>query len=111
MESDAILKMVEYAFRHHCFIIYAIISDCDSEMQAVLKHSPRGSHGQVIKSSKGKIYEEIPVSSFLPDPFHHVKFAAKHIFSVVNDSKDQRCRCTKVDDLRINKNWGYMIKQ
>ena len=39
MESGAILKMTEYAFRHCCYIIYIIVSDNEIKMQAVLKNS------------------------------------------------------------------------
>ena len=54
METDAILNMVEDAFRHCCFIIVVIVSENDSTMQYVFKHPSRGAQGQVMKSSKGK---------------------------------------------------------
>ena len=47
---------------------------------------------------------------FLADPYHRVKVVDKHIFSIVNDGKAQQCGCTKADDLRLKKYWGYMIK-
>ena len=40
-----------------------------------------------------------------------MKVTAKHIFSIVNESRAQRCGCTKADALRIKKDWGYMIKK
>ena len=55
MEDGAILKMLDYEFRHHWFIMYSIVSDNDSTMQAMLKHPPIGARGQVPKSLKGKI--------------------------------------------------------
>ena len=64
-----------------------------------------------MKSSKGKLDEEIPEPPFLADPSHHVKVVAKHIFSIVNESRDQRGGCTKADALRLKKYWGYMIKK
>ena len=64
-----------------------------------------------MKSSKGKLDEEIPEPSFLADPFHCVKVVAKHIFSIANKSKAQRCGYTKADALQIKKDWGYMIKK
>ena len=54
METDAMLNMVEHAFRHCGFIIVVIVSDNDSTMQYVLKHPSRGAQGQLMKSSKGK---------------------------------------------------------
>ena len=56
METGAIMKMVEDAFRHHCFIIIdVILSDDDITMQEMLKHPSIGAQGQVINSSKGKL--------------------------------------------------------
>ena len=111
MEAGAILKMVEDAFRHHCFIIYSIVRDDDSTMQDVLKHPSIGVRGQLMKSSKGKLDKEIPVPSFLADPSHCVKVVPTHIFSIINYGKAQQWGCTKADALRINKDWGYMIKK
>ena len=88
MEASAILKMVEDAFYYHFFIIGVIVSDDDSTMRDVLKHPSKGARGQVLKSSKVKLDTEIPKPSFLADPSHHVKVVAKHIFSVVNESRD-----------------------
>ena len=42
MEDSAILKMVEDSFYNRFFIIYIIISDDDSIMKAVLKHTSKG---------------------------------------------------------------------
>ena len=90
MEASAILKMVEDAFYNCFFIIDVIVSDDDSTMRAVLKHPYKGARGQVLKSSKGKLHTEIPEPSFLADPSHRVKVVAKHIFSIVNESRDLR---------------------
>ena len=79
-------------------------------MQAVLKHSSKGARGQFLKSSKGKLDEEIPEPYFLADTYHHVKVVAKHILSIVNESRAHRYGCTKADAIRIKKYWGYMIK-
>ena len=88
MEASAILKMVEDAFYNRFFIIDVIVSDDDSTMRAVLKHPYKGAQGQVLKSSKGKLHEDIPEPSFLADPSHRVKVVAKHIFSIVGESRD-----------------------
>ena len=56
-------------------------------MRALFKHPSIGVQGQFLNSSKGKLYEEIPVTSFLADPYHDVKFVSKHIFYIVNDGK------------------------
>ena len=77
----------------------------------MLKHPLIGVQGQVLKTSKGKLDEEIPEPSFLADPSHRVKVVAEHIFSIVNESRAQRCGCTKADAPRINKYWVYMIKK
>ena len=39
MEADAIMNMVEYAFQNFCFIIDVIVSDSESKMLDLLKHS------------------------------------------------------------------------
>ena len=111
IEASAILKMAEDAFYNQFFIVDIIVSDNDSKMQAVLKHPFIGYRGQVLKTKKGKIDEEIPEPYFLADPSHHLKVVAKHIFSTVNDRSAQRFGCTKADALRIKKDWGYMIKK
>ena len=64
-----------------------------------------------MKTSKGKLDEEIPEPYFFSDPSHRVKAVAKHIFSVINKSRAQQCGCKKADALRIKKDWGYMIKK
>ena len=99
MEASTILKMVEDAFYHLFFVVDFIVNDDDSIIRAVLKHPYTGVRGQVLKTSKGKIDEEIPEPSFLADPSHRVKVVAKHIFSIVNKSRDQKCGYTKVDAL------------
>ena len=111
MDASAILKMVEDAFYNRFFIFDVIVSDIDSTIQDVLNHPSKGARCQVPKTSKGKLDEEIPKPSFLADPSHRVKVVAKHIFSIVNESRAQECGCTKEDTLRINKDWGYMIKK
>ena len=110
MEASTILKMVEDALYNHFFIIDDIVSDDDSTMRAVIKHPSICVRGQVLKSSKGKIDEEIPDPSFLADPSHRMKVVANHIFSIFNESRAHRCGCTKEDALRPNKDWGYMIR-
>ena len=88
MEASAILKMVEDAFLNRLFFIDIIVSDDDSTMRAVLKHPSKGARGQVLKSSKGKLHEDIPDPYFLADPSHSVKVVPKHIFYIVNQSRD-----------------------
>ena len=105
MENSEILKMVEDSFYNRLFIIYFVVRNNDSTMQAVLKHISKGERGQVLNSSKGKIDEEIPDPSFLADPSHCMKVVAKHIFSIVNKIRAQRCGCTKADALRLKKYW------
>ena len=89
MEASAILKMVEDAFYSRFFIIDVIVSDDDSTIRAVLKHPSKGARGRVLKSSEGKLDEEIPEPYLLADPSHHVKVFAKQIFSIVSRSSAQ----------------------
>ena len=110
MEASAILKIVEDAFYNRFFIIDVLVADDGSTMRAVPKHPSKGSQGQVLKSSKVKLHTEICEPNFHKEPSHRVKVVAKHIFSVVNESRDLRYRCTKADALRLKKDWGYMIK-
>ena len=105
------MKMVEDAFYNRFFIIDVIVSDDNRTMRDVLKHPSKVSRGQVLKSPKGKIHEDIPEPSFLADPSHCVKVVAKHFFSIVNESRDLRCGCTKSDALRLKKYWEYTIKK
>ena len=109
MEASAILNMLEDAFYNSFFIIDDIVKNNDSTMRAVINHPSIGVRGQVMKTSKGKIDDEIPEPSFIADPSHNVNDIAKHIFSVVNKSRAQRCGFTKVYAIRLNKDWGYMI--
>ena len=94
MEASSIMEIVEDAFYNHLFIIVVVVSNDDSTMRAVFKHPSKGARGQVLKSSKGKLYDEIPDPSFLTYPSHRVKVFAKHIFSIVNESRAQQCGCT-----------------
>ena len=77
----------------------------------MLKHTSICVQGQVLKSSKGRLDEEIPEPSLLAYPSHHVRVVAKHIFSIVNKSRAQQRGFTIVDALKIKKDWGYMIKK
>ena len=105
MEASEIMKMVEDYFYNRFFIIDVIVRDDDSTMRAVLNHPSKGARGQVLKSPKGELHTDIPEPSFLADPSHRVKVVAKHVFSVVNGSRDLRCGCTKPDALLIKKDW------
>ena len=111
METAAILEMVKYAFHNRCFIIDVIVRYDDITIQDVLKHPSIVARGQVLKSSKVKLDEGIPVPSFLAYPSHRVKVVSKHTFYIVNDGKAQQCVCTKVYDLILKKDWGYTIKK
>ena len=106
MEASDILNMVEDAYYNRFFIIDLIVSDDDSTMHAVLKHPIIGVRGQVLKTSKGKLDVQIPEPSFLADPSHRIKVVAKHICYIVNDSKAQRCGCTRADALQLKKTGG-----
>ena len=95
--------MVEDAFYNLFLIVDVIVSENDSTIQAVLKHPLIVVWGQVLKTSKGKLDEEIPEPSFLADPSHCVKVVAKHIFSIINETRDHQCGYTKSYSLQIKK--------
>ena len=99
MEASYILKVVEDAFHNRFFIVDIVPGDNDITVQAVLDHTLIVVRVRVLKTSKVKLDEEIPEPSFLADPSHRVKVVAKHIFSIVNESRAQKCECTKVDAL------------
>ena len=63
-----------------------------------------------MKPTKGKLDEEMPVTSFLLDTSYCMKFVDRHIFYIVNYIKAERYECTKVDSHILNKSWGNMIK-
>ena len=79
MEASEILKIVDDALYNRFFVIDVILSDDDSTIRVLLKHTFKGAQGQVLESSKGKLDEGIPESSFLSDPSHCVKVVYKHI--------------------------------
>ena len=65
MEASAILQIVDDELYNRFLIIYVIISNDESTIQAVLKNPSKGARVQVMKSSKGKIDEEISEPNFL----------------------------------------------
>ena len=79
-------------------------------MQAVLNNTSKYDWGRVLNSSEGKLDEEISEPSFLADTSPRVKVVVKHIFSIVNESRDQQCGYTEEIDLWLKKYWGYMTK-
>ena len=83
VEASAILKMVEDVLYNRFFIIDVIVRNDYRTMRAVFKHPSKGARGRFLKSSKGKLDEEIQEPYFLADPSHRVKVVAKHIFSIV----------------------------
>ena len=91
--------MVEDAFHNIFFIVDVILSDNNSTMRVVLNHPLICVQVEVLKTSKRKLDEEIPEPSFLAYPSHRVNVVAKHIFSIINESRAQRCGCTKADAL------------
>ena len=113
------MNMLDDALYNRFFIIDIIVSDNDRTIRAVLKHPSKGAQGQVLKSSKGKLDEEIPEPSFLTYPSHNVKVVAKHIFYMVDKIRAQRCVCTKTDVLQLKtilgvhdkKEWGKIIEE
>ena len=111
MEAVEIMNMIEDASHYCCFIIDFIVRNDEITIHCVLKHPSIGARGQVLKSSKGKLDEEIPVPSLLAYPSHCVKVFARQIFYVVDNGKAHQCGCTKADTRRLKKDWECMIKK
>ena len=65
MEAGEILKMVEYALCHICFIIYVIVRNYDIKILDFPNHPSIGSQGQVMKTSKGNL-DNGKICSVLP---------------------------------------------
>ena len=57
MEAYSILNMVEDALYNQFFIVDVIVSDDDSTMQSVLKHTSICVQDQVLKTYKGRLDE------------------------------------------------------
>jgi len=103
MEPDAALTIYEELFYDSLkkIALQYIVSDDDSSMRALLKHS--------TNHSKGKLKAEIPEPEWLADPSHRTKVVAKPFFALANAPKSQSL-CTKVDAIRVKKCYGYMLK-
>ena len=89
MEVDANLNMVENSLQHCYFIIDIIVSDNSSKILVLLNHQSIDVRGQVLKSSKGKFGEEIPILYFFTNTPHQVNVVDEHILSIVNYGKEQ----------------------
>ena len=70
MKADVVLKILEDTLLHLYFIIYVIVSEYEIKIQDVIKHLLMGARGQLLKSSKGKLDDEIPPSYLLADLSH-----------------------------------------
>ena len=80
-----------------------IVADDDSIMRALLRHMS-------FENKKGRFPTKIPEPEWLADPSHRTKVVAKPIFILINASQNIRS-CTKVDAIRFQINFGYMIKE
>ena len=70
-------------------------------MRALLNHS--------CNHPKGNLKLEIPDPDWLADPSHRTKVVAKPIFALAI-SLNSKYTCTKVDAIRIKKDYEYMLK-
>ena len=100
------MKMVEDTLYNRFFIVHVMVNGNDRKIISVINNPSKGAQGQFLKSPKGKFDVEIPEPSLLAYQSHRVKVVAKHIFSIVNQSKAHRCGCTKADALLLKKDWG-----
>ena len=83
MEADATLTIYEelYYESQKKIILQYIVSDDDSSMRKILKHS--------INHPKGKLKPEILELEWLTDLSHKTKVIAKPIFALANATKSQ----------------------
>ena len=103
MEGDAsffIYEELYFDFKKKIALQY-IVSNDDSSMRVLLKHS--------CNHLKGNIKLEIPDPKWLADFSHRTKVVAKTIFMLATAPKSI-FSCTKVDAIRVKKYYGYMLK-
>ena len=79
----------------------AIVVDNDSSMRALLRHPDN--------NPKGRLLLEIPESEWLSDPSHRTKIVEKPFYLLASLPKSQST-CTNVDDIRLKRYFGYMMK-
>ena len=95
MEVDANLNMVENSLQHRYFIIDVIVSDNYSTTESAIKNPSRSAWVKVLKSSKGNLDGENPVTYFFAYSTHQLKVHAKHVFFIINDRRAHQCGCNK----------------
>ena len=121
MEAEGSLRLCVRA-RERKYAIGIIVSDDDSTMRAVLKHShkakekddntyiwPRNDKG-VKLPDKGRLPLNIPEPTFYADPSHRTKILAKKLFQLLSKGKSITS-ITKGDCLKSKKYFGYFLKQ
>ena len=102
MEPDPKVHSVKKLWSMVCQVLYLVGND-DSTMQAVLKHKGHR------KSDKGGLSEDIDQTSFLADLTHRVRTIIRHFYRLVTTGKT-KTKCTKVDCMRLKRNYGWAIK-
>jgi len=135
MEPEAMLEMFKSLYDKYQTIVSTIVTDDDSSIKAKLKWSnedhcnnnhttdvPKITNraGNVIpRPDKGGIPGYMPEPGFLADPNHRQKTLANELYALEKlgkqpDKKDNKKKwnltMTKMDVLRISKNFAFMGK-
>jgi len=135
MEPEAMLEMYKTLHDNYQTIIGTIVTDDDSSIKAKLKWSnedhmknnnttdtPKITNrvGNVVpRPDKGGIPSHMPEPGFLADPNHRRKTLANELYNLEklgkqadkkNPNKKWNLTMTKMDVLRISKNFAFMAK-
>ena len=122
MEAEGALQLCIKA-HNRSYNIGVIVSDDDSTMRAVLRHShtdktnkdanykwPRNSKTNIKVKDTGRLPLHIPEPTFYADPSHRTKIVAKKFFALKTMGKT-KSEITMADCLRMKKYHGYFLKQ
>ena len=104
MESQAALEIAQEIYNENKGRVFvkSIVSDDNSTLRAVLKHSRN--------NRKGKLPDHIPQYRFQADPTHRTKTVATKIYALVKLNK-KHSTCTSGDAIRFKVNFRYMLKR
>ena len=124
MECEAIWLMVQDAYYNQRFTCSIIVSDDNSTMKSILKHSweekikagrmtvdewPKNNQNRP-KKDNGRLPLDIPEPKFLADFNHRVKTVGKAIFALAALPK-RDSDVSKELAVRMKSYWGMMLKQ
>ena len=131
MEPLACLEMVVDIFDNYCCIVDQICADDDTSVRAILKWSnadymlvnnttdppmapiSKGPNkGKLqVRPDRGKLPVRVPEPAFVSDPNHRRKLLTGELLLLVKATADKKFTMTKMDMVRIGKNFAYMVRQ